>query len=438
MLTRIRYGTAFCVWLALLAPSVRAQGGIDFTRYVALGDGLTAGFQNGALHERSQWAAYPVLVAAATSSDFSVPLLTEPGIPSPNSVSGLGLKVPRPGTCFYGDFDLAVGVSLGRVDPAAKARNVAVPFQRLADATTVRWRLDGGQPVSFEDFVLGLPYGQTGELPPSTQLETAVALDPTFVTVWLGPTDALRALISGAVDASTLTPTGQFEERASVLFGTLGATSARGAILNVPDVTASPFLVSQRDLRRRTGLSSKQLKKKMGVLKSSFVPLTALPTVDAIADGDAAGPLAPSQILTKEELDRIRAAIAAYNHILAKQARVLGWALVDLNREYTSYSRNGVEVTGVGRLTTGYRGGLYDLDGIYPSDTGQALIALATISAINRTYGTALPLPDVAAVAAADPLTCAAERPIARLWSLVRLDDRFARAARRTDLRSRL
>ncbi len=411
----IRHGAVLVLLALALAPhaTVRAQSGGDFTTYVALGDGFTAGYQDGALHETAQTKAYPTYVAEAAGATLVVPLVDEPGIPTPNSVTGIGLLLQRAGTCDYGEWDLASGRSTGRLDPSARATNIAVPFQRIGDAIGVRWRIDPlnpNDPDSFEDFVLGYPYVDTGELPPSSQLETAVALHPTFVTVWLGNMDALFAVVSGDVDNTTLTPVGQFEDRADAVFAALATTGARGAVLNIPNVTSTGYLLSANDIKRRTRLTPKQLKKRLGVLKSSYVPITALPTVDAIAAGDAPGPLEQRQILDKGELGRIQTAIDAYNKKLAQKARMLGWALVDLNALFDVYERRGVEIAGVGTLTTRYLGGLYGLDGIHPSDTGQALIALAVIAAINEKYSESLPLPNIAAVAAADPHLCGADR----------------------------
>lgn len=395
--------------IAAVQAPVGAQSGADFSVYVALGDGLTAGYQDGALHAESQLRAYPNLIAAAADTTLVVPLVEEPGIPTPNPITGLGLVSQRPGTCDYGQFEHATGRSTGRLDPSARATLVAVPFQRIGDARDVAWRIDPSNPNdpdSFEDFVLGYPYATTGEMGPSSQLQTAVALGPTFVTVWLGPADAYRAAVAGDVDSATLTPQGRFDESANAIFEALEATGARGVILNIPDVTATALLLSQKDLKRRTHLSTKQLKKRLGVFKSSYVPITALPTVDAIANGEASGPLGPTQILDKAELARIQEAIDGYNRTLAGRARALGWPLVDLNALFATYDRRGVDIPSVGHFTTNYLGGIFDLDGLHLSDTGQALVAAAVIGAINDKYGTSLPFPDIAAVAAADPHTC--------------------------------
>jgi hypothetical protein len=393
------------------AGPARAQSGVDLTTYVAVGDGFTAGYQDGALHEAAQRKAYPVLVAAAAGAEMRLPLIGEPGVPTPNSVTGLGLVFQRTGTCGYGQFELANGQSTGRLDPALKATNVAVPFQRIGDVIGARWHIDGGNPSdpdSFEDFVLGYPYATTGELPPATQLETALALHPTFVTVWIGNMDAFVAAMSGVVDNTTLTPVNQFEQRADVLFDDLATTGARGAVLTIPNVTSTALLVSQKDLRRRTGLTTKQLKNRLGVFKTSYVPITALPTVDAIVAGDVQGPLDDRQVLTKDEMAAIQTAIDGYNRKLAAEARRLGWALVDLNALFASYERHGIEISGVGRFNTGYLGGLYSLDAVHPSETLQVVVAIAVISAINEKYGSSLPLPNLTETARAEPHACAA------------------------------
>jgi lysophospholipase L1-like esterase len=134
--------------------------------------------------------------------------------------------------------------------------------------------------------------------------------------------------------------------------------------------------------------------------------MSALPMVEAILNGTVQGPLAPSQILTGNEVNKIRKRIKQYNKNLKMIANSKGWAYVDLNAILTDYDRNGVTIPGVGRLTTGYLGGLFGLDGIHPSATGHALIASAVIASINQKYTMTLQPPDVSAIAAADPLVC--------------------------------
>jgi hypothetical protein len=73
----------------------------------------------------------------------------------------------------------------------------------------------------------------------------------------------------------------------------------------------------------------------------------------------------------------------------------------------------GIDVNGdtAPDLTAGYLGGLFSLDGIHPTRTGNALIANAFIAAINQRFGEAIPPVDVARVAANDRLVGNPFRP---------------------------
>lgn len=397
------------------ATVTRAQGGgADFTRFVGVGDSLTAGFKSGALYEDGQLHGYYALLAESMQTQVLIPTIAYPGIPTPNAAAGVGLLVQIPGTCQVGATTFATGVTTGRVNPAVPATDVAVPGQNMADALNVRWSIDianiPGTADSAEDFVLGFPYvlAPAPLNTPRSQIETAVGLQPTFVTFWLGSNDALGAALAATVNDQTLTSVADFNASADAAFAAVSATGAKGIVTNVPDVTVIANLFSEKDLEALTGLTAPQIKLLFGVSKTSYVPLSALPTIQAIADGTIVGPLPANQILTKKEIKKIRKAVKKYNAKLKSLAASAGWAYFDINALLTDYDKNGVTVTGVGKLTTDYLGGLFSLDGVHPSSTGHALIASSMIDAINAKYGTSLEKPDVAAIAAADPEVCMA------------------------------
>jgi lysophospholipase L1-like esterase len=393
------------------APAARAQTGADFSRMVFVGDSLTAGFQDGALHAEGQAHAYPVLVAESVGTTIVMPYIAEPGVPDPNPATFTGLLRLRPGTCSLLGVEVASGRSAGRLDPTARATDVAVPGQDIGEALTRRWSIDPSDPSTIdtiEDLVLGLPAALEGE-PPASQIETAVALRPTFLVVWLGSNDVLGAALHGTANDDTLTPVETFRANAHEVFARLGATGAAGAVLNVPDVTISPFLFSVRDIRRilagaGISLTSREIETLFGVPHGSYVILTG---VESIAQGHLP---TPDQILTKREVKRIRERTAEFNAILRAEADARGWAYVDTNAFLTGVDRDGYRVPGVGTLTTEYLGGIFSLDGVHPTNTGQALVAGLVIDAINAKYGTSFARPDVAAIAAADPETCNARR----------------------------
>ena len=54
-----------------------------FDRYVSMGNSLTAGFQSGGINDSTQREAYPVLLAQAMGTEFTVPFLASPGCPAP-------------------------------------------------------------------------------------------------------------------------------------------------------------------------------------------------------------------------------------------------------------------------------------------------------------------------------------------------------------------
>ena len=415
MPTILRIGVGVVLAALLIAspcgPASGQGGGPNESKIVSLGDSLTAGFQDGALYAAGQQTGYVVHVARSMNTEIALPLMAAPGIPTPDARTGQGLMVQQPDTCALSGFVLATGRTTGRVDPTVPAMNIAVPGHTMSEAVAARWAIDPANPEgtadTAEDFVLGFPYAllRPGSAPRS-QLETAVDLVPTFIIVWLGNNDVLSAALGATVNKTTLTPINAFDENADALFSSLVGTGAEGAILNIPDVTVFPNLFSGPELETITGLDAKKMKRLLGVKKSDFVPLSAFPTIQSIVAGDASGPLAPNQILTKKELNKIRKSIKKFNEKLAVKAQDNGWALVDMNSILAGFEGSGVDVPGLGRLTTGYFGGIFSVDGVHPTRTGHALIASAVLAVVNERYMTSFPLPDVAAVAATDPEVC--------------------------------
>src|ERR1043165_9729168 len=62
-----------------LTPDAYSAGGLDFTRYVAVCNSLTAGYADGSLYRSGQMAAYPAILSASFNhfgpSDYKAPLL---------------------------------------------------------------------------------------------------------------------------------------------------------------------------------------------------------------------------------------------------------------------------------------------------------------------------------------------------------------------------
>ena len=96
------------------AITQNAQSNVDFTRFVGVGDSLTAAFKDGALFSEGQSGAFYVHVAESMNTQIVMPLIASPGIPTPNPQTGSGRLIQIPGTCQVGAFTVATGVTTGR------------------------------------------------------------------------------------------------------------------------------------------------------------------------------------------------------------------------------------------------------------------------------------------------------------------------------------
>jgi len=395
-----------------------ADGEVDFTRLVVLGDGMAAGESNGSLFD-GQSAPAPVTLGQGES--FAAHLGAAMGTPvvfqriEYPGIAGRNQLVLVPGFCeFEADaFSFLLGIG-SRVDPLEVPNVLAVPRHKLRDALRKRWEIDPGNLAtvdSDEDFLLGFPGVLIGAAPTS-QVEAAIARQPTFAAVWLGLEDVLTAARRG--NAKELTRRGQFDRDMDEVLGSLRETGAQVAVATVPDPTVLPYFMSQRELRRflkdreepgDPKVTNDGLAILFGVRRGGYVTRTfqTLITIEGIAEGLQPAPLVGTQRLDPREVRRIRRAVRRYNRSIARQARRHGAVLVDLHALFRRMHRDGVVVDGT-RLTTSYLGGLFGLDGLHLTNTGHAVVAQAFVDAINAQCGTSLEGPDIPAVLAEDPM----------------------------------
>ncbi|RMH19739.1 MAG: hypothetical protein D6696_09915 [Acidobacteria bacterium] len=368
-------------------PTVDA-GDADFSRYVALGDSLTAGFMSGGLLDEVQANSYPALIfrqaTGAPASLFQQPTISPPGLPALLQLNSLVPLViaPAPG----------LGVPTNLTFPAPY-NNLAVPGATVDDLLNTR--TDGG---GLHDVILrGL----------GTQLEQALLLEPTFVTLWVGNNDVLGAATSGVViEGVTLTPLAEFESKYRAVTDALGAAGAQLALANLPDVTAIPFVTAippvvvdpSTNEPVLIGGSPVALIGPEGPLVPGrdFVLLTAS---EALARGDgvppalggSGQPLSDHEVLSGDEVAAINQRIAEFNAVIAAVAGEQGAALVDANAIFRRIARSGLVLGGIEFTAEFLSGGLFSYDGVHPTPLGYAIVADAFIDAINEAYGGAIP-----------------------------------------------
>lgn len=372
--------------------SSRAWGGGGAEQYVALGDGMTAGFADGCLHQDAQLASYASLLARQLSGRLSVrspgfeqPLMTDPGIPARLEFGGsqsresLARMAPRPG--------LGSPVNLTLPRPYD---NLAVPGARAGDL--LRTSSDGG---GFQDLILrGL----------GSQVEQAPLLEPTLVSLWAGLGDVLGAAISGIVlDGVTMTPADRFSTDFHAIVQTLVAGGVeRGVVATVPRPTDLPFVRSLANvvIDSASGLplevdaSPVPLTGPEGPLApGDFVLLSASPLLArgdgvSIELGGSGVPLPDEVVLSRAEAQQINRRVAEYNRVIRRAAADVGFAVVEAEALFESWRRQGVSV-GAEHFSSDYpSGGLFSLDGVHPSPLGHAFLANAFIEAINQVVET--------------------------------------------------
>lgn len=357
-----------CIVCALLAGAFLQSraAAFDFTRLVAVGDSLLAGFRDGGLVEQYQRDGIAAVIARQAQTPFPQPLIAWPGIPNVLVLESMG---PPP------VIGRAPGESAGRTDPMQQVMNLATPAHTVSDMLRRRPDL----PInSMADLVLGLP-GLLGGVSRS-QVEWAEALAPTTILVWAGNNDALNAAIAGSPDA--LTPAASFEADYTELLARLAAAGARLVVANIPDVAVIPYVQPAQNVAAMLGVPFALFSAALGVTADDHINLDGVGVAGAILMGAQAGPLPGNFVLTPSEIGAIRARTAEFNAVIAAQAAARGAVTVDTHGLLNGWKESGAPFLGR-TLTTQMFGGIFSLDGIHPTSEGAGLTANAFIRAMN-------------------------------------------------------
>ena len=100
-----------------------------FTRYVSMGNSITAGFQSNGINDSTQLQSYAVLLGKQMQTPFFVPLMARPGCPPPYTNVYLQTRVPPavPNNC---------ALRAQQAVPPPYINNVAVPGAEVLDGIT--------------------------------------------------------------------------------------------------------------------------------------------------------------------------------------------------------------------------------------------------------------------------------------------------------------
>jgi len=390
-----------------------------FTRYVALGNSITAGFQSLGITNTTQLDAYPALLAeqmgltVGTAAEFNLPLMSPPGCPPPL----INIFTQDRGG-FPADFCAA------RLGPISEyINNVAVPGAESIDPTNNL--SPNSNPNPLTTFILG---GRT-------QVEVAQQMRATFVTVWIGSGDALDVVtnLTNAGDPSLITDPTDFATRYGAMLDGLDQIDELegGVLMGAVQVGAAPY-VTQGRAWKAFELEFDQLTNPLNAfdVNNNCLAFQAVSTTDTIwasvpfhlgapllgmANANIAAVQAgtlPPQDLVPVELDcsvpnaitvaegvALAGAVAQYNAFIEAEATERDWIYLDPNEILITYARtDSTSVRPFPAFNTADTqhddepfGWLLSLDGLHPSSRAHVIVANELIAAINEKYGAAIP-----------------------------------------------
>jgi len=424
------YILAASAWIVACKPVITtpapSSGSANFTRYIAVGNSLTAGYADGGLYLAGQLNSYPSIIAqqmqVVGAGSFSQPLF------SANQASGSGYQkltgfdasgnpilTAVAATAVRGTVQLSPTLIVPLFTKYTGAlENYGVPGIKLNDIDNPLY--GNGNPY-FERMLPGNSPAIT------TQYIDFVTATPfTFFTNWLGNNDALGYATSGGA-GDVLTDKAVFATKYATLINRLTATGAKGACATIPDVTTIPYfntvtvgailagiqkvnpavtglyinarttndpnnpayaprLATAADLVVLTFPTSK-----MGVPNGSGYPYGLHPL----------NPIETQYVLDANEIALVKDYVNSYNNTIKSTATSKGLALFDSFTFLTNLKANGMLVNGISLNSNYISGGIFSLDGVHLTPRGYSIVANQFITAINAQYGSTIPLANVSA-----------------------------------------
>ncbi len=371
-----------------------SAGDADFSNFIAVGDSYTAGYTDGALGKRGQECGFAYILSRQIgdldTTSFIQPLVTSGG--------SIGTTELADGV-YNGYYQLEV--SDGALTPVPSIGDETIYSDRLYDsASPIRNLGVPGAKVSHLLYpgysTLNPYYARFASSSEASVISDALALNPSFVSLWIGGNDVLTYALEGG-ESDEVTDSQSFATYLNMLAGYLFSGNTKGVIANIPDINDLPYfnyILSSGFVAFY--IEDENVEGGVRVLKEGEKVL--LNASAAISQGyglDASQPLDSKYILDTKEIDVIENAISSYNETIKTIADEYNLAFVDLNSLMEEAGSTGVTIDGNIYTADFISGGVFSLDGIHATGKGSAIIANAFISAINEQYDASIPLANV-------------------------------------------
>ncbi|MEN5088938.1 G-D-S-L family lipolytic protein [Sphingobacterium faecium] len=382
----------------------------DFSKYIAIGNSLSAGFADGGLYLEGQKVAFPLLIAEQLQKvgggEFKSPFFSEEHSNGSGYIRLKALVNGQPVTEQVAD-KLAYRSATPKllIKYTEPINNLGVPGMRMDMAFAPGIGTAAGN-MYFERL---LPDGT----PPTMNYFTySTTQNHTFFTFSLGNNDVLGYATNGAVNegpTTTLTSTALFNTLLNNYVGTLTAKGQKGVLATIPDVTSVPYfttvtrqvLLAAVNAASTTKVTDIYIATKTGpraatdqdffVLPFSSAGLLGVPNANKIPYGlHPLNPVEDKYVLDTKEAAEVVARVNDFNKTIKSVAASKGLAVADVNAFLTSV-KNGIRIDGLAVSAKYITGNGFSLDGIHLTPIGNALMANVFIEAINKTYGAQVP-----------------------------------------------
>lgn len=393
------------------------SGSADFTNYIAVGNSLTQGYQDGGLHnERGQQDnSYPAIIAgqmkkANAALNFIQPTVIGDGA----GYMHLAYRNGEIEVIKAYDADITTNdpeaidddpnwINWG--DTTQKYNNLGVSGIKLVNC------LSGGRNTTISFNLLQLSLNENARFlkwgdatTPITYLDHVKASNATFFTNWLGNNDVLAWSTSGGDDEPVLNPLGisvpglflsqltdleEFRNKYDSVLNAFSAMGAKGVCATLPDVTSIPYFNTVtldavgEDVWIREGADTNIVRK---ATINDLLLLTASDELKANKGKTQANPLGHTYVLDKDEIIIVQNRTNEINNAIRVLASSYGYALADMNRFMKTLTNTGLVYDGVEFTAKYIEGGVFSLDGVHPNGRGYAVIANEFIRVINEFY----------------------------------------------------
>lgn len=406
-----------------------SAGSADFTKYVSLGNSLTAGYSNSALYTSGQSYSYANLIAQQMKlvggGEFVQPVVTnEDGLLAGKMMLGKSINclgVESLGPISAGGSPTGIPAALMPV--GYSVNNFGVPgaksYHLVAPGYGSPAGLQAVPPTANPYFVRFASSATT------SVVADAMAANPTFFSLWIGNNDVLGYSTSGGL-GDVITNEQSFNGALALIISNMVSNGSKGVVANIPDVTSVPFFTTvpyNGLVLTRQGqvdslnfayhsLGADHVNFAIGAnafviadptvpgfglrqIKSTEFVLLSLPQDKIRCEGyGSLVPIPGQYTLVESEVTNVQNATVAFNLTLKNLAEANDLAFVDVNT-FLKNARTGLVYDGIKFSLSYVTGGVFSLDGVHLTPRGNAIVANNFIEAINLKYNSSIPLVNV-------------------------------------------